>query len=102
VVQPAQHFGVRADVEARKAEEGQQVVVADVEEEVVGALSRMRSRSAWTAARSISVMGIQILKKVFKKRCLCPRTADLLVGLTPGAQLLVRRWPRTAAVRCLG
>ena len=34
VVQPAQHLGVGAEVEAGEVEEGQQVAVADVEEEV--------------------------------------------------------------------
>ena len=34
VVQPAEHLGVRPDVEAREVEEGEQVAVADVEEEV--------------------------------------------------------------------
>ena len=37
VVQPAEHLGVRADVEAGEVEEGEQVAVADVEEEVRGA-----------------------------------------------------------------
>jgi hypothetical protein len=37
VVQPAQHLGVRAEVEAGQVEEREQVAVADVEEEVVGA-----------------------------------------------------------------
>ena len=36
VVQPAEHLGVGPDVEAREVEEGQQVGVADVEEEVRG------------------------------------------------------------------
>jgi len=34
VVQPAEHLRVRADVESREVEEGEQVAVADVEEEV--------------------------------------------------------------------
>src|SRR3954454_3126791 len=34
VVQPAEHLGVRADGQAREVEEGEQVAVADVEEEV--------------------------------------------------------------------
>ena len=38
VVQPAEHLGVGAEVEPREVEEGEQVAVADVEEEVVGAL----------------------------------------------------------------
>src|SRR4051795_11981601 len=37
VVQAAEDLGVRADVQAREVEEGQQVAVADVEEEVRGA-----------------------------------------------------------------
>ena len=37
MVQPAEHLLVRADVEAGEVEERQQVAVADVEEEVVGA-----------------------------------------------------------------
>src|SRR5688572_8074367 len=38
VVQPAEHLGVGPDIEAGEVEEGQQVAVADVEEEVVRAL----------------------------------------------------------------
>jgi hypothetical protein len=37
VVQAAEHLGVRADVQAGEVEEGEQVAVADVEEEVRGA-----------------------------------------------------------------
>src|SRR3954454_18643813 len=37
VVQPAEHLGVGADVQAGEVEEGQQIAVADVEEEVRGA-----------------------------------------------------------------
>jgi hypothetical protein len=37
VVQPAEHLGVGADVQAGEVEEGEQVAVADVEEEVRGA-----------------------------------------------------------------
>ena len=38
MVEPAEHLGVVAEVEAREVEEGEQVAVADVEEEVRRAL----------------------------------------------------------------
>ena len=37
MVQAAEHLGVRTEVESGQVEEGEQVAVADVEEEVVGA-----------------------------------------------------------------
>ena len=37
VVKPAQHFGVRPEVEAREVEERDEVALAQIEEEVVGA-----------------------------------------------------------------
>ena len=51
VVQPAEHLGVRADVQPGEVEEGQQVAVADVEEEVrrtgvVAVLDQLGEREA--------------------------------------------------------